>query len=113
MIKEMENKTREELIAQRIIDSETRVFKAVFPGDTNHHKTMFGGAVMYLMDEIAFMTATRFCRKPIVTVSSDKIDFKHSIPAKFRVKRRQPIPQQRSTQSLFWNAFSFRFYSRS
>jgi len=81
MIKEMESKTREELIEQRIIDSETRVFKAVFPGDTNHHKTMFGGAVMYLMDEIAFMTATRFCRKPIVTVSSDKIDFKHSIPA--------------------------------
>jgi len=81
MIKEMETKTREELIEQRIIDSETRVFKAVFPGDTNHHKTMFGGAVMSLMDEIAFMTATRFCRKPIVTVSSDKIDFKHSIPA--------------------------------
>lgn len=77
----METKTREELIEQRIIDSETRVFKAVFPGDTNHHKTMFGGAVMSLMDEIAFMTATRFCRKPIVTVSSDKIDFKHSIPA--------------------------------
>lgn len=42
---------------------------------------MFGGAVMYIMDEIAFMTATRFCRKPIVTVSSDKIDFNHPIPA--------------------------------
>ena len=42
---------------------------------------MFGGSVMYLMDEIAFMTATRFCRKPIVTVSSDKIDFKYAIPA--------------------------------
>jgi len=81
MIKEMESKTREELIEQRIADSVTRVFKAVFPGDTNHHNTMFGGSVMYLMDEIAFMTATRFCRKPIVTVSSDKIDFNQSIPA--------------------------------
>ena len=77
----METKTREELIEQRIADSVTRVFKAVFPGDTNHHNTMFGGSVMYLMDEIAFMTATRFCRKPIVTVSSDKIDFNQSIPA--------------------------------
>ena len=77
----MESKTREELIEQRIADSVTRVFKAVFPGDTNHHNTMFGGSVMYLMDEIAFMTATRFCRKPIVTVSSDKIDFNQSIPA--------------------------------
>ena len=77
----MESKAREELIEQRIADSVTRVFKAVFPGDTNHHNTMFGGSVMYLMDEIAFMTATRFCRKPIVTVSSDKIDFNQSIPA--------------------------------
>ena len=81
MIMEVEKTPREELIEQRIINSETRIFKAVFPGDTNHHNTMFGGSVMYLMDEIAFMTATRFCRKPIVTVSSDKIDFKHSIPA--------------------------------
>ncbi len=81
MIMEVEKTTREELIEQRINNSKTRVFKAVFPGDTNHHNTMFGGSVMYLMDEIAFMTATRFCRKPIVTVSSDKIDFKHSIPA--------------------------------
>lgn len=72
---------RELRIQKKIKDSETRVFKAVFPGQTNHHNTMFGGAVLYLMDEIAFMTATRFCRKPIVTVSSDKVDFKNPIPA--------------------------------
>ena len=72
---------RELRIQKKIKDSETHVFKAVFPGQTNHHNTMFGGAVLYLMDEIAFMTATRFCRKPIVTVSSDKVDFNHAIPA--------------------------------
>ncbi|WP_010256218.1 acyl-CoA thioesterase [Myroides injenensis] len=72
---------REQRIQKKIKDSETHVFKAVFPGQTNHHNTMFGGAVMYIMDEIAFMTATRFCRKPIVTVSSDKVDFNHPIPA--------------------------------
>ncbi len=59
MIMEVEKTPREELIEQRIINSETRIFKAVFPGDTNHHNTMFGGSVMYLMDEIAFMTATQ------------------------------------------------------
>ncbi|MEC4115983.1 MULTISPECIES: acyl-CoA thioesterase [Myroides] len=73
--------SRELRIQKKIKDSETHVFKAVFPGQTNHHNTMFGGAVMYIMDEIAFMTATRFCRKPIVTVSSDKVDFNHPIPA--------------------------------
>lgn len=79
---EEEGLTNRELrIQKRIKDSETHVFKAVFPGQTNHHNTMFGGSVLYLMDEIAFMTATRFSRKPIVTVSSDKVDFSHPIPA--------------------------------
>ncbi len=68
-------------IQDKIDKSETRVFKAVFPNTTNHHNTMFGGTVMSMMDEVAFMTATRFCRKGIVTVSSDKIDFNIAIPA--------------------------------
>lgn len=78
---EVELTNRELRIQKRIKNSETHVFKAVFPGQTNHHNTMFGGSVLYLMDEIAFMTATRFCRKPIVTVSSDKVDFNQPIPA--------------------------------
>lgn len=66
---------------ERIKNSETHVFKVVFPNTTNHHNTMFGGKVMEMMDEVAFMTATRFARKSFVTVSCDKIDFKKSIPA--------------------------------
>ena len=63
------------------VKSETRVFKAVFPNTTNHYDTLFGGTAMQLMDEVAFITATRFCRKKMVTVSSDRIDFKKPIPA--------------------------------
>jgi acyl-CoA hydrolase len=66
---------------QRIKDSETRIFKAVFPNTTNHYNTLFGGTAMQLMDEVAFITATRFSRKRCVTVSSDRIDFKQPIPA--------------------------------
>lgn len=66
---------------EKIKNSETRVFKVVFPNITNHHNTMFGGTVMEMMDEVAFMTATRFARKSFVTVSSDRIDFKKPIPA--------------------------------
>ncbi|MDY3520855.1 acyl-CoA thioesterase [Riemerella anatipestifer] len=66
---------------ERIKQSETHIFKVVFPDTTNHHKTMFGGTVMKMMDEVAFITATRFSRKTIVTVSCDKIDFKKPIPA--------------------------------
>jgi len=66
---------------ERIEKSVTRIFKAVFPNTTNHYDTLFGGTAMHLMDEVAFITATRFTRKSVVTVSSDKIDFKCPIPA--------------------------------
>ena len=48
---------------ERIENSVTRVFKTVFPNTTNHYDTLFGGTAMALMDEVAFMAATRFCRK--------------------------------------------------
>lgn len=68
-------------IEQRIQIAETRIFKTVFPNTTNHYDTLFGGTAMALMDEVAFITATRFTRKTMVTVSSDRIDFKQPIPA--------------------------------
>jgi len=67
-------------IEQQIEQSETRIFKAVFPNTTNHYDTLFGGTAMALMDEVAFICATRFARKRVVTVSSDKIDFTRPIP---------------------------------
>ncbi|PZF74643.1 acyl-CoA thioesterase [Taibaiella soli] len=66
---------------EKITQSETRIFKAVFPSTTNHYDTLFGGTAMQLMDEAAFITATRFSRQRMVTVSSDRIDFKKPIPA--------------------------------
>jgi acyl-CoA hydrolase len=51
-------KTQEE----KINDSITRVFKAVFPNTTNHYDTLFGGTAMQYMDEVAFITATRYSR---------------------------------------------------
>lgn len=68
-------------IEERIEKSETRIFKAVFPNTTNHYDTLFGGTAMQLMDEVAFITATRFSRQRMVTVSSDRIDFTKPIPA--------------------------------
>ena len=66
---------------QRAALSETHIFKAVFPNTTNHYDTLFGGTAMQLMDEVAFITATRFARLKMVTVSSDKIDFNDPIPS--------------------------------
>ncbi|MCS7019047.1 MAG: acyl-CoA thioesterase [Cytophagales bacterium] len=68
-------------IQKRMANAETRIFKAVFPNLTNHYDTLFGGTAMSLMDEVAFIAATRFTRKKVVTVCSDKIDFNKPIPA--------------------------------
>jgi len=72
---------RSDAINERIKSAESRVIKAIFPSITNHHNTLFGGEALAWMDETAFIAATRFCRKPLVTVSSDRIDFKKAIPA--------------------------------
>lgn len=72
--------SREQEIQRRTELSETRVTKAVFPPTTNHHNTLFGGTALAWMDEVSFIAATRFCRLPLVTVSSDRIDFKYAIP---------------------------------
>ncbi len=68
-------------LEEKIKAAETRVFKAVFPHTTNHYDTLYGGMAMQWMDEIAFITATRLSRKPMVTVSSDRIDFRQAIQA--------------------------------
>ena len=71
----------DEIIEQRKQLAQTRVTKAIFPDRTNHHDTLFGGTALQWMDEVSFIAATRFSRQNIVTVSSDKIDFKQPVPA--------------------------------
>ena len=67
-------------LAEKVARSETRIFKAVFPNTTNHYDTLFGGTTLLMMDEVAFITATRFSRLKMVTVSSERVDFTHPIP---------------------------------
>ena len=60
--------------------SRTRITKLVFPHDTNPIGTLYGGTAMHWMDEAAFLTATRYSRRQVVTVSMDRVDFKVPIP---------------------------------
>lgn len=52
-----------------------RLVDMVFPGDTNHHGTLFGGVALAHMDKVAFLAASRHGRAPFVTASSERIDF--------------------------------------
>lgn len=61
--------------------SESRVVKTshVLPPDTNHHGTIFGGKLMAHIDDVASIAATRHARNPVVTASTDSVDFLHPI----------------------------------
>jgi len=60
---------------ERIKKSETRQFKVIFPNTLNDHDTLFGGTAMQWMDEVAYITAIRFSKKKMITVSSEKVQF--------------------------------------
>ena len=60
--------------------SDTRVTHVVFPGDTNHHGTLFGGEALSMMDSAAFICATRHCRRKVVTRHLDAMEFSRPIP---------------------------------
>ncbi|HMI18700.1 MAG TPA: acyl-CoA thioesterase [Sphingomonas sp.] len=52
-----------------------RLIDMIFPGDTNHHGTLFGGVALAHMDKVAFLAASRHGRAPFVTAASERIDF--------------------------------------
>jgi len=47
----------------------------ILPQDTNQHGTMFGGRLMSYIDELAAISAYRHARQPVVTASTDSVDF--------------------------------------
>src|SRR5262245_43637218 len=61
--------------------AEVHMADIVLPNQTNNHNTMFGGEVMALMDRAAGIAALQFCRQPVVTASSERIDFRTPIHA--------------------------------
>ncbi|MGY0633350.1 acyl-CoA thioesterase [Luteimonas sp. A478] len=56
--------------------TEARLLEIVFPDHTNHLGTLFGGQALAWMDKAAFIAASRYARRTVVTASSDQVDFK-------------------------------------
>ncbi len=99
-------------IEERKKQAETSIFKAVFPNTTNHYDTLFGGVAMQYMDEVAFIAATRFCRQRLVTISSDRIDFKKPIPAGTIVELKAHITEVGNTSlKVLVDIFTEEMYS--
>jgi len=66
--------------SKEVIVRETRMVYPVFPGETNHYGTLFGGTVLAWMDQAAFVAATRHAKRKVVTVHADAVDFKRPVP---------------------------------
>jgi len=60
-------------------DSRVTKTSMVLPPDTNNYGSMFGGKVMFHIDDIAAIAATRHARTSVVTASTDSVDFLHPI----------------------------------
>ena len=55
------------------------MIEMVFPDQTNHYGTLFGGHALRLMDKAAFVAASRYARRTVVTASSERVDFKSAV----------------------------------
>jgi len=47
----------------------------VFPGQTNHYGTLYGGDALKMMGKAAFIASTRHARAVMVMAASDRINF--------------------------------------
>jgi len=60
---------------------EVRLAELVMPNHTNHVGTLFGGHALGLMDHAGWVAATRCARQTMVTVASERVEFKVPVRA--------------------------------
>jgi len=60
---------------RKVSESRAVLATVTLPQDANQYGNVFGGAIMKLVDEIAYVSAARHARTNIVTASLDKMDF--------------------------------------
>jgi len=64
---------------ERIKNAETHQSRMVFPCSLNDNSILFGGTALKWMDEVAYITAQRFSRMKMVTVSISNVNFRKAI----------------------------------
>ena len=76
---------------QDLIQFESRQDRIVFQEFVNDQGNLFGGNAMKWMDEVAYITATRYTRQRMVTVSVERVKFLLAVPIGAIVKVRAKI----------------------
>lgn len=65
--------------AKNVSESETILSEVMMPVHANHYGSVHGGTILRLVDEAAFVVATKHARKNVVLASMDNIVFKHPV----------------------------------
>ncbi len=65
--------------AKSVSESETCLSQVMMPLDANHYGSVHGGTILRLVDEAAFVAATKHARRNVVMASMDHIIFKHPV----------------------------------
>lgn len=65
--------------AKYISESETILSEVMMPVYANHYGSVHGGTILKLVDEAAFVAATKHARTNVVLASMDHIVFKHPV----------------------------------
>ncbi len=59
--------------------SATVLSEVMMPIYANHYGSVHGGTILKLVDEAAFVAATKHARKNVVVASMDSIEFRHPV----------------------------------
>lgn len=62
-----------------VAESSAVLSEVMMPVDANHYGSIHGGTILKLVDEAAFVAATKHARKNVVAVSMDHMEFKHPV----------------------------------
>lgn len=66
----------------------------VWPDQSNHHGTLFGGAALSLLDRMAFIAGSRVLRGSVVTAAVGQLQFAAPAPAGHLIECRTRVAQR-------------------
>ncbi len=67
------------MLKKTVADSTAILSEVMMPLHANHYGSVHGGTILKLVDEAAFVAATKHARKNVVVASMDNIEFRHPV----------------------------------
>lgn len=65
--------------SRKVSESRAVIARVMMPQDANLSGNVFGGTILKMVDEVAFVAATRHSRTNVVTASLDRMDFHSAV----------------------------------